>query len=1191
MHQELSYRIPETETQLDIPYYHLFGQVDKQELKELIPGLLASVSSDIEATLNEPSKNTMQKVVQLANAMAVLDAEHFEELFETVAKQGRSHRATAHERMNRKLFLDLLCYAGTTDAALFIKKLYEQDRVTTTEVKEMIESVPQNLFLVDAKVVEEYLNMFLSEKVQQQRHLASSTGIALGKLINQATIKRQQIKGDIHDEQSIRRQQHAQAELKRNTIRVRRSAPWHQHFRHDLLEQNEVSQVMQVLAKALKTCTTFHQKVTLIETLAHTGTAEALAILAPYVRDEILNEEMPGYPVENDNEISQERNFIRQVCIYALTHIAPANTPQVRALMLPIFQNKNEPYEVRIAAFTVLLGCNPGKYVLERISTEMHHETNRQVKSFVISSLETIANFTEPSTRQLAEDVRFALGFAPKDEYGMYYSKMVGESYYDESKQYGMNIMAEWVSSNVSKIPRSGYLAVRETDGPTQEIPIEVGYNVKGLDSIIERLTSSNGIINDVLQSFSSYGKDRRLLKRKAGSAQETLQALKEKLDLTVRTEEEPKATVFFKLFEQTSYYAFDRQYVQQLLDSAEDSIKDIIGQLSKGQQYHYIKLVLPKQLYKVVSSEIGLPIVVTQRYPTIVSVKINEAKVEFVNRQQSEQEQDRSSSESSTSSGSSSFPQGVNFTAQIEPSIHHSSYYFIFALTPINTEAIGAHISRESRVAVPVDLSVSYWHPTKQLSWSITPKVPQEIYHHQTEAKTFINKAKIAGSPEREWLSETSTTIRTQPIPFKYEKQYGKQELGIGLNVKVTTESANRFSQPWYKSETAEKYGYLAGLIELWNNDEMTPCSVHLMLDADEQNPVTGLEMAIRYKKLNLAERLESEENYDNDEYQQENDNQEYFARNRQQMLWNKRNQNEKIGKWSTSKEMKQSIKNMIQKWNKVASGSEYSVSDKTDIEAHCVEVKAQTQSAKATSFAAKFLLAHTYDLKNYWTNVRAVAKSLETESETKESQKNVCFDSYVAFPKQPSEFYYEPIANQEMKASIKAQLNFGHDCQTGSRVQISGHMETGEEKVISERDLESTQETRGPAQKDWFYQQCQIDRADGKTASSACQRALVEDSYFKQLTLDIEYDDIPDEVFNLTNKLATAAKVAYYSHLDENQMVENEAGKMKVTVQYSTRFANAPMVNVDFKTHKQNVCFEKVYTPYFRPVSCLII
>ncbi|OTF77698.1 vitellogenin-like protein, partial [Euroglyphus maynei] len=925
--------------------------------------------------------------------MAVLDAEHFEELFERVAKQGRSHRATAHEQMNRKLFLDLLCYAGTTDAALFIKKLYEQDRVTTSEAKEMIESVPQNLFLVDAKVVEEYLNMFLSEKVQQQRHLASSTGIALGKLINQATIKRQQIKGDIHDEQSIRRQQHAQAELKRNTIRVRRSAPWHQHFRHDLLEQNEVSQVLQVLAKALKTCTTFHQKVTLIETLAHTGTAEALAILAPYVQDKVSNEEMPGYPIENESEVSQERNFIRQVCIYALTHIASANSPQVRALMLPIFQNKNEPYEVRIAAFTVLLGCNPGKYVLERISTEMHHENNRQVKSFVISSLETMANFTEPSTRQLAEDARFALGFAPKDESGIYYSKMFGQSYYDESKQYGMNIMAEWVSSNVSKFPRSGYLAVRETDGPTQEIPIELGYNVKGLDSIIERLTSSNGIINDVLQSFNSYGKDRRLMKRKAGSAQETWRTLKEKLDLTVRTEEEPKATVFFKLFEKTSYFAFDRQYVQQLLDSAEDSIKDIIGQLTQGQQYHYIKLVLPKQMYKVVSSEIGLPIVITQRYPTIVSVKINEAKVEFVKRQRSEQEQDRTSS---SSSDSSSFPQGVNFTAQIEPSIHHSSYYFIFALTPITTEAIGAHICRESRVAIPLDLSVSYLNTNKQLSWSITPRVPQEIYHHQTQIKTFIAKAKIAGSPDREWLSETSSSIRTQSVPFKYEKQYGKRELGIGLNVKVTTESAKRFSQPLFKSETAEKYGYLAGLVELWNNDEMTPCSVHLMLEADEQNPVTGLEMAIRYKKLHLAENLEDSEEsttFEDDEYQRETDDQENFVRNRQQKMWKR---NEKMSKWSSLKELKQSIKNMVHKWNKDVSDSVHSVSDKIDLKAHCIEIKARTQSAEAKNIAVKFLLAHTYDSKHYWTKVRAVAESQETESdETKESQKNLCFDS----------------------------------------------------------------------------------------------------------------------------------------------------------------------------------------------------
>lgn len=831
------------------------------------------------------------------------------------------------------------------------------------------------------------------------------------------------------------------------------------------------------------------------------------------------------------------------------------------ALLLPIFQNKYESYEIRIAAFTVLLTCNPNRATLERISSEMHNENNRQVKSFVISSLNTAANFTGPNYEKLADDARFALAFAPKDDLGLQYSKMIGKSFYDNNNKYGMNIMAEWLTNNISQIPRSGYLAVRETSGRSENILLELGYNAKGLDSIIKQIIESNAIIADALNSFSQFSKDRRLEKRDASSSQQTLQALKEKLNLKLRNEDEPKATVFLKLFERTSYYSFDRDFFQKMIESAEDSIKNIASKLIHGQDYHYVKLAMPKQSYKLVSSEIGLPVVITEKHPTIFSVKLNNAKLQFT-RGLSPNDQSETL-----------FPQGVNFTVKIEPSMHYSTHHFIYSLAPLTNEAVGTLVEKRTRASLPIDFNVGYWRPTQQLNWSIKPKVPQKIYQHQTETRTFISETKIASHPEREWFKDSSV-VKSQNVPFKYERRYLQDELGIGMRIEMSTEN-ERFGHMSDYLENIKKADFLGSIFKYLNKDQITPSTVHVTLEADDEKPVTGYEMSIRYKKLYFGEKddndNESDDQYDDDS----NDNGAQWHHQSTQAKWNE------MLKKSSRKSIKRAVQEMIVNLENQLLNNGQSDND-VQVVAHSMQVMASSQSTEPTSYALQILLAHTHDLKTYWLNAHGVAEN----SEKLENKKKLCFESMVLYPNLPSNFYYEPIGNQVLKAQIRAKLEFGNDCLNDGRVEIDGAMETGNEKVISDQnDLDSASSEQA---KDWFYQQCDIDKANGKPTSHACQRAIVEDSYFKQLTLNIKYENIPAKLLNLTNKIALATKVAFYSNLDENQLnVNNEKQKIRITAQYSTRFADKPMMNVFVETPSQNVMFKRVSTPYFRPVS----
>jgi hypothetical protein len=316
-------------------------------------------------------------------------------------------------------------------------------------------------------------------------------------------------------------------------------------------------------------------------------------------------------------------------------------------------------------------------------------------------------------------------------------------------------------------------------------------------------------------------------------------------LNFEVRTDDEPKATVFFKLFDRTSYYPLDKHYIHQLIDNAEDSLKDIAQSLLQGASYHYVKLVMPSQLYKVVPSELGLPVVITHRHPVILSLKVENAKLQL------------------ETAPKTIYPTGANLTAQIHPSLYYSSYTFAFAVNPADRQAYGAHVEKTTQVTLPVEFSVGYVRPKNLLTWSVIPKVPNEVVYHNTESNTFIAKANIAGAPDRDWLQD-SVVVKTMAVPFKYEKTVGQDLLGLGLRVQLNTENPWH-EQPFYTSETAQKYGIVPALVEVWRNPGLVPRELHVQLEADREEPVSGYDFTLRYKWV--AEDEEGADDDDSDE------------------------------------------------------------------------------------------------------------------------------------------------------------------------------------------------------------------------------------------------------------------------------------------------------------------------------------
>jgi len=1359
-HNELSFRIPKPQLPegyklpLDIPYYHLFGQPNIPELQSLIPELLDSLSSDIVAGDVSASKDSMQKTVQIVNALAVLPQHALLSIFEEVAVQGQSVRATQKEQVQRKLFLDALPLAGSNQAALFIKNLIQQNKVTTFEAKELVEAVPQNLFLIDTETIDAYLELYQSPKVQSRRHLAASTGIAFGKMIKEACVKRQSTPGDVPDQNTVPHnkrnlpaqlvvqpadpqnpsrvtvQQVAQGVRTSFSQRMKRSVEWEESFSQDVCSQQDVDKYVQIIGRLLDQANSFHKKVTLIETLAHMGVPQALPILEPYISGSISPSKCPGYVIERKQDQDEECDYIRQVAIYALTHITEHYPKQVVPLVLPVYNDISEPYEVRIAAFTSLVFADPDKQVLERIASQLHRENNRQVRSFVYSSLQTIGNITLPCYRKVAQNAQLAFSHAPNAEYGHQYSKMYGHGYYDQQKDFGLYTLTEWVANNISRVPRAGYFSIGQSNGPFQDELVQFGFQAKGMESLVERILEPNGLLSDMFEGMHAKGKDRRITKRNVDSAQQAMEALKQKLDLEFRSDDEPKATIFFKLFDRTSYYPIDKHYIHQLIDGIEDSLKDIAQSLLQGANYHYVKLVMPSQLYKVVPSELGLPVVISHRHPIILSFKVDNAKLQL------------------ETAPKTVYPTGGNITAQIHPSIFYSSYVFAFAVNPADRQAFGVHVEKTSQVTFPVEFSVGYSRPKNLLTWSVIPKVPNEVIYHNTESNTFIAKANIAGAPDRDWLQE-AVPIKTMAVPFKHEHTIGQEMFGLGVRVQMNSEN------PWtpeglYWSETAQQYGLIPAAIELWRNPGLSPRELHVQLEPDRDEPISGYDFTIRYKWV--ADEAEGKDSDDSDESsasdesdsdesdessashsseskssesrsdesskssksskssEQSNESQlKRRIRNRMQKVieksenqrskrstgngkqesnessdessnesgsksWSKsgskessqssssesgsseekrkhhqqkQQQNQKqeyrskqshsaqssesdsssseasdeshsfedyvfdyedvmkliLGQDFKKRSIKRITKELIRKTQKVwehnwdedydeSSEDQSSQEESTQVPAtisHDFVLTAVARGTRPTYYAANLLYVHTYDHRIVWIKTDGHVKT--PKGVYMQMPTLFCADAVVSYPTIPGEFYYEPTQMQSQKAKIQAQAGWGAQCHNDGGILITGVMENTEDQVITPEDL-ATQSGSSPAHvQSWFYRQCQIDRSEGKSQSYACERAIIESSYFNQFIVDIKYKNVPKEFQNYTQKAALALKVALYQHLEVNALdVNNPNEQVRLVAQYSSRIPDLQLANVLIKSPEENVQYSRIHVPYVRPVSSLL-
>ena len=845
----------------------------------------------------------------------------------------------------RKLFLDSLPLAGSKQAIEMIELLIQTNRVKSFEAKEMCEAVPANLRYPDTEIIDAFIRLSQLPQVRKSRSLFASCSIAAGKMIGSAYAKskdasykpttyEQATKLPAHlREDELIKQVVEEADPRRQLPINWNTAESQQVYEHLVLDEQDLIKYVALFKQMLTKATTYSDKVIYIETLAHMKAPQVLPVLEPFVTGRIsLAQCLGSQPLdtgrpleqsqwynyygrqqqqrsayksrstatdkdwnEKDSFNAEECNYMRTIAIYAMAHVARWSPDKVQTLLLPVFDNTYEPYQIRIAAFTTMMLTHVDEHILERIASQMWQEPSKEVASFVVGCIDTISKMNAPMMAPYKYSALKAAESMPKQFLDTWkFSWMAGGDHFNKNKQSGLAWVAEIIKSNVSSIPRAAYAHFGRYHGPAGskfDNHFELGFTSKGLESLIkeyieynkQQSSSETNIVASIFENLYDakedivkyYTEARDSVKssligdqetkltqepfvqsfffkrqqpidgvnsaagKQSRSSSELFESQRSKRSITIQArkstddDEEAKLTIFSKIFDSTSYYAMDKKQLLELFEKSDDYLKMVADEMIMGGKLHYVKMMMPSNMWHVVPSQLGLPVVVTHRTPIIASIKIDGAnngqltsnKVSQYFRQQA-----TGSQIPNVQGQNFAFSQGLNITAIVHPKIIHSNYHFLFAVEQSNNEAYGTQTEKSHQFSLPMELSVAYSAPKQLVSFSIEPKCQSRMLWTKEAAKTFIGQLALSTSqPDQSWLGQEhlvrvpsqqaqykrmqrpelyvpSLLARVQDMlnqpkerqqkaieeletPYKFEHKFAQQQLGLDVHVEGVTD------------------------------------------------------------------------------------------------------------------------------------------------------------------------------------------------------------------------------------------------------------------------------------------------------------------------------------------------------------------------------------------------------------------
>jgi hypothetical protein len=882
---------------------------------------------------------------------------------------------------------------------------------------------------------------------------------------------------------------------------------------------------VKLLFNKLRQSTKWQDKVLMLKTIGNAGID-----LSIFELEKIIRQQDASYPMH-----------VRLEAILALRQLKDSVPKKIQKILMPVVLNRREYPTIRSSASYILLQTQPERPILDQLAHNLVNEPSHQFAAFLYTQMQSYANSTNPCEQQIATDMKLALRHAKKVSAGIGYSRMGHWSFHSEKQKAGLDLDFDAVFSNISAIPRHLGLAVHTNAfGFWQKYLATVNLFNEGLEPLIRQYLDQDTF--DLLSGTGSESSWDQILQRHPRSAHNKNEYQQELDDifskhLKVRARDysqehdnEPKAYVSAAFKGQiVSFFPVTKEFLQQIVQDAGSNVRQVEQKLRQGLQVDYTTVAELHDMHYKIPTTMGMPLSVTMKVPVAWSLK---GKLQ----------------------ATMDSPKSFKIHAQLKPSAVAQFICKVEAWSPIVNS--GIKIKSKAKLFTPVDARLEIDLGTRPFTIKAAIKPPtqkRDLLVLETRPISYTQEWQRYARSVDEGADEKTIMGEEQNRVSTFTKCFGRQTTGVEFCAR------GQVHRTPGQSVSGTPFSPFSGpnkIVVTSEPGQDVPEEIIVKLTGKSQ-PATASEMQKpTFSQFTQSDEVDSSSNSEsssqNSQEQQQRQQQgeprqqQQHQRRQQRTSQTHRNSQQRNGQ---NQSQRNSFQKVLQQYRNYDMKKGYKT-----------QVHLEMQAGPNRKVNVEW--SHLYDLKQRYGQVQMKMHRQRPD------QWEACLNAEMMFPQNPQ--FAADVKDKKILGN--AELKWGQSCNSQNYIQVT------------------TRAERSRQQMDWEKRQTQYQQYKKCENKAWCSPLAQEDFVEKigqmlKYRVDIDYQNVPHTVQNVTNKLYRALKYYYYWQTDVDQVTQNQPNKIRAEIVLDAQ--TKQRLNVTIQTPKETVNIQDM--PLAQPLGAI--
>ena len=556
------------------------GSGETMSSEELVTKAQRLVKEVIEQDLLNPTilpeAEMSWKVLTLSNAFTMFDRNMFQKVYDDVIRSYSGEK----QDVAKNVLVDTIVMSGKPEAIRFFKYLVQHGELRSSQISSIFFALPRTIVTPTSQLLEDLFELVKSEPIKKMSdgQVWNMAILSFSGLLEKACVS--PLAKENYPSQVFGRFCH-----KDSSVITER---WIPYLRSRLYESGMPVEKKNAIIVALGL-------------LSH---EQILPIVLDVVEG---NLDSPAMRPEHNYHTT------RYLSVYSMVSVGRFHPHKVLPIVSAIYSNTNEPTDIRLAAFNVIMALNPDMSLIQKIATLTWSEKDTEVLRAVNTAFYTLSN--QVSMQDFASDMsvlirraRIIYPLIKKTGGSFPATATVFTSQFLSMLKVGYESTVNWISSEESILPSYYHDKTKLFMGEEFKYAfIEVGLHQRDIiPTLYETISGLTETSSEEIKSKLSH------------EWRETI----EKLRIKVRENRTPEAYFFMRLLEDSTLFSSLSTHSVEHLKNVLKNPRLLKESLSGENTFNWQRVVDLSPNEQMIPSDLGLPIFAEMRRPTVASLR-----------------------------------------------------------------------------------------------------------------------------------------------------------------------------------------------------------------------------------------------------------------------------------------------------------------------------------------------------------------------------------------------------------------------------------------------------------------------------------------------------------------------------------------------------------------------------------------